>query len=116
MSDLQRAIDALTDLQSANESMYQETYEVYEERDDYQEDTETFETALTALRDALKRMEGCKWCIGKANDKDAIIPYAPMIHESGRWPVIGLDVPYRYCANCGRELSGNAEQVKEGGK
>ena len=74
-------------------------------------------TALTALRDMLKRREGCDFC----NESERIqnqygdimgMDDGVLILDTEGYP--GVTFRIKYCPDCGRELSGNAEQVKEG--
>ena len=70
------------------------------------------DTAISALRDMLKRREGCWHCHGiEAHEIEYVTELKNAYLEHIKAPEA---IPYRHCANCGRELSGNAEQVKEG--
>ena len=65
-------------------------------------------TALTALRDMLKRQEGCWHCHGiEAHEIEYVTELKNAYLEHIKAPEA---IPYRHCANCGRELSGNAER------
>ena len=75
--------------------------------------------AIAALRDMLKRREGCDFC----NESEQIQnPYGDimemddgvLILDTEGYPKVKFRI--KYCPDCGRELSGNAEQVKEGKK
>lgn len=67
--------------------------------------------AIAALRDMLKRQEGCWHCHGiEAHEIEYVTELKNAYLEHIKAPEA---IPYRHCANCGRELSGNAEQVKE---
>jgi hypothetical protein len=75
------------------------------------------DTALTALRDMLKRRRGCDFC----NESEQIqnqygdimgMDEGVLILDTEGYP--GVTFRIKYCPDCGRELSGNAEQVKEG--
>jgi len=80
--------------------------------DDLNEQAQLYRTALTALRDMLKRQEGCWHCHGiEAHEIEYVTELKNAYLEHIKAPEA---IPYRHCANCGRELSGNAEQVKEG--
>lgn len=68
---------------------------------------QTDRIALSALREARDRMEGCKHCKDAIEDEDMTIPMAPLRSADGRWTVRRLEVPYKYCANCGRKLGGS---------
>ena len=74
--------------------------------------------AAAALRDMLKRREGCDFC----NESEQIQnPYGDimemddgvLILDTEGYPRVTFRI--KYCPDCGRELSGNAEQVKEAG-
>lgn len=78
-----------------------------------------YTTALAALRDKLKRSEGCDFC----NESEQIQNQYGDIMEMDEGVLIldtegypGVTFRIKYCPDCGRELSGNAEQVKEGEK
>ena len=82
-------------------------------------DVETAKMLAAALRDMLKRREGCDFC----NESEQIQnPYGDimemddgvLILDTEGYPRVTFRI--KYCPDCGRELSGNAEQVKEGGK
>lgn len=73
--------------------------------------------ALSALRDMLKRREGCDFC----NESEQIqnqygdimgMDDGVLILDTEGYPRVTFRI--KYCPDCGRELSGNAEQVKEG--
>ena len=77
------------------------------------------DTAIVALRDMLKRSEGCDFC----NESERIqnqygdimeMDEGVLILDTEGYPRVTFRI--KYCPDCGRELSGNAEQVKEGGK
>ena len=75
--------------------------------------------AYSALRDMLKRSEGCDFC----NESERIqnqygdimeMDEGVLILDTEGYPRVTFRI--KYCPDCGRELSGTAEQVKEGGK
>lgn len=91
--------------------------------------------AIAALREKAEREAGCEWCTKLTNlsysdasyydDIRACVGMQKDIHilerhkkddyvlnissHAGNW----IDYPIHYCPMCGRQLSGNAEQVKE---
>lgn len=76
-----------------------------------------FEAALAALREMAERERGCDTCNkGKAHFGDVLWA----INKSGL-AVINIEgaqanVQFDCCPMCGKQLSGNPEQVKEGGE
>ena len=66
----------------------------------FQEDIRLFSTALAALRDALRRQDGCDVC--NHDGFDEMVCYIPT--ENGD----GLMVMSNYCPNCGCEISKQA--------
>ena len=79
--------------------------------DDLNEQTQLYRTALTALRDMMRRREGCDTCLkGKAHF--GYVLWA--INRNGK-AVININgeqanTVFPCCPNCGRPLSGNPEQ------
>lgn len=96
----------------------------------------TLTCAIAALRDAMKRQEGCDYCNDTNEQKPLYYankyePYESMvsvIEISGAWngikPMIEVDLwdganvsavfEINYCPMCGRQLSGNTEQGEGG--
>ena len=76
-------------------------------------------TALSALREQLKRSEGCDAC-----KEDGFFQnrYGDILRMDGDVLILETEgypgVTFRcdYCPKCGRQLFGNTEQVKEGGE
>lgn len=76
-------------------------------------------TALAALRDALKRAEGCEYCAEYPDAYYQSDDKRQFVELCGDTLTVDLfcDAIYihaDFCPWCGRELSGNAEQVEEG--
>ena len=70
--------------------------------DDLNEQTQLYRTALTALRDMLKRQEGCWHCHGTEAHH---IEYVTAVKAKGGTPMnMPVDCPYHYCPMCGRKL------------
>ena len=68
--------------------------------DDLNEQAQLYRTALSALRDALRRQDGCDVC--NHDGFDEMVCYIPT--ENGD----GLMVMSNYCPNCGCEISKQA--------
>ena len=107
-ADLMAAVDGLVSLQSYIETDYQEKHgEDYENVLGYAEDMNAFDTALTALRDMLKRREGCDTCMkGQAMFGDVLWA----INRNGK-AVININgeqanTVFHHCPMCGRKLEG----------
>ena len=70
--------------------------------DDLNEQTQLYRTALTALRDMLKRREGCWHCHGiEAHEIECITEIENIYLKRIK---TAEHIPYRYCASCGRKL------------
>lgn len=103
MSDLQMAIDFVEELRIS----YLETSSIKLPNPDWlyslakhDDRRNMFDTALAALRDALRRQDGCDVC--NHDGFDEMVCYIPT--ENGD----GLMVMSNYCPNCGCEISKQA--------
>jgi len=103
-NDLQAAVEHFED----QLELLRHYAEDYPDKDNDTVIADIYATALSALRDALKRAEGCEWCEEENLDVEYYytLPTAPRSFQTRR----------NYCHKCGRRLAtvSKTERVGQG--